>query len=62
MFHSVSAPALSDGLERAKRRVVEAQAQQPLPPLAGFEQGLRRNTDAEYVDRLFEGLRRAGLE
>ena len=61
-FHSVSAPALGGSLERAKQRVADAQAQQPWPPLEGFEQGLRRGTDGEYVDRLFEGLRLAGLE
>jgi len=59
-LHSVAAPALGDGLDRAKQRVLDAR--QPLPPLAGIEQGFKRSTDLDYVNRLLEGLKRAGFE
>lgn len=61
-LHSVAAPAMGDGLERAQQRTEEALAMQPLPPLAGIEQGFKRSTDPDYVARLLEGLRRAGFE
>jgi hypothetical protein len=61
-LHSVAAPALADGLERARQRAADARSQRPLPPLAEIEQSFRRSTDSDYVDRLLEGLRRAGFE
>jgi tetratricopeptide (TPR) repeat protein len=61
-LHSVAAPAMGDGLERAKERTEQGRARQPLPPLAGIRKSFLRATDPEYVDRLVEGLRRAGFE
>ena len=61
-LHSVAAPALGDGIDRARQRAESARAERPLPPLAGVERGFSRNTDLDYVARLIEGLRRAGFE
>lgn len=61
-FHSVAAPALGSGLDRARQRVEDARAQGPLAPLPRIEQGFRRSTDPDYVGRLLNGLRRAGFE
>lgn len=61
-LHSVSAPALGEGIERARKRTEEARKLGPLPQLARIEQGFKRQTHPEYVARLIEGLRRAGFE
>lgn len=61
-LHSIAAPAMGDGLPRARQRAQDMQNQRPLPPLASIETSFRRNTDADYVARLVEGLRRAGFE
>ena len=61
-LHSVAAPALSDGIDRARERVNKAREVQPTVPLEAIEQSFLRNTDRDYVTRLIEGLKRAGFE
>ncbi len=61
-LHSVAAPALSDGIDRARERVDKAREVQPTVPLEAIEQSFLRNTDRDYVTRLIEGLKRAGFE
>lgn len=61
-LHSVAAPALNNGIERAQERVKLAKVERALPPLAGIEQGFKRSTEHGYVRRLIEGLRLAGFE
>jgi TolB-like protein len=61
-LHSIAAPALGDGLERATQRTSELRNQRPLPPLAMVERGFSRSTDPGYLSRLLEGLRRAGFQ
>jgi len=62
MLHSIAAPALDAGLDRARERTEQMQARGPLPPLARIEQGFTRSTDPDYVARLLEGLSRAGFQ
>jgi TolB-like protein len=61
-LHSVAAPALGDGLDRARSRTDDARMTRALPPLAGVENSFKQTTDASYVARLIDGLRQAGFE